>query len=261
MDLNLTMDMMHLCGMLVENYTRFSSLLAQVSEKKMLEPLDEDMQTGKDIVVHVTAWQRRLTQWFRTVAQGEIPHSPEPGMTWDDMDQLNAQTALRDKYRPLEEIASEFHASFQEFLLLVQNFSDEELNTTYPFAWGELNQGEHGHHPWVSALAGPGYAHYQDHIHDLLLRLEPSQRFTPTPKKLISYTGTYTSPGKVPFAFSVVDDQLVAYRNGQTYSCLALDETRFAFKDLGLITFDLILNGRVQTLEWWTRIFVRQKEE
>jgi hypothetical protein len=55
----------------------------------------------------------------------------------------------------------------------------------------------------------------------------------------------------------VVGGQLTAHRKGQTYSSLALDETRFAFKDLGLITFDLIRGGRVQTLEWWTWIFVR----
>lgn len=254
-----TMDMQILFEMLVTNHLRFLTLLGQVSEQKMLEPLDEDAQSGKDIVAHVTAWQRRLTQWFKTVAQGDIPHSPEPGMTWEDMDQLNEQTAQRDRHRTLEEVMNEFQTAFQEFLSLLQDFSDQELNTAYPFAWGELNQGENGRPLWVSALAGPGYAHYQDHIYDFLIRLEPSQRFTPDPERLASYIGTYTSPGKAPFTISVEDGQLVAHRKGQIYSGLALDETRFAFKDLGLITFDLIRDGTMQTLEWWTWIFVRQE--
>ena len=39
--MDLTMDMTILSGMLVENYARFSSLLARVSEKKMLALLAE----------------------------------------------------------------------------------------------------------------------------------------------------------------------------------------------------------------------------
>lgn len=253
------MEMANLFAMLVENYTGFSSLIAQVSEKRMLEPLVEDTQTGKDIVAHVAAWQRRLTQWFRTVAQGEIPRSPEPDMTWDDMDQLNAQTAQRDKYRTLEEVITEYLAAFEEFLVLVQTFSQEELNTIYPFAWGELNQGEKGRPLWVSALAGPGYAHYQDHMYDLLLRLEPSQRFRQRPDSLASYAGTYALPERTPFMFSVEDGQLVAHRRGEAFSSLAFDETRFAFKDLGLITFNLESDGTVSSLEWWTWIFVRER--
>jgi hypothetical protein len=253
------MDMPTLFRMLVTNHLRFLSLLGGVSEKKMLEPLDENRQTGKDIVAHVTAWQRRQTQWFRTVAQGGIPHSPEPGMTWEDMDQLNERTAQRDRHRTLEEVMAELRASFEEFLLLIQSFSDEELNTAYPFAWGELYQGESSRHLWVSALAGPGYAHYQDHMYDLLLRLEPSQICKPSPEKLASHVGTYTHPSRAPFIFTVVDGELVAHRKGRTFSSIALDETSFAFKDLGLITFDVIRNGTVHTLEWWTRIFVRQK--
>lgn len=72
--MEMTMDMATLLKMLSANYRRFSSLLTQVSEKKMLEPLAEDIQTGKDIVAHVIAWQRRLTHWFQTVAQGKVPH-------------------------------------------------------------------------------------------------------------------------------------------------------------------------------------------
>lgn len=255
--MEMTMDMATLFEMLTANYTRFSSLIARMSEKKMLEPSDEDTQSGKDIIAHVTSWQRRLTHWFQTVAQGKVPHSPEPGMTWEDMDRLNEQAALRDRHRTLEEVMTGFHASFQEFLSLVQSFSEEELNTTYPFAWGELNEGETGRPLWISALAGPGYAHYQDHFYDLLLRLEPSQRFTPNQHRLASYTGTYTLPARAPFMFSIKDGQLVAHRRGEVFSSLALDETRFAFKDLGLVTFNLEADGSVSSLEWWTWGFVR----
>lgn len=249
-----------LLDMLITNHARFADLLAKVSEERMLRPLDGDTQTGKDIVAHVTAWQRRLLNWFEVVKQGGTPSSPEPGKTWEDMDQLNEQTAQRDRLRSLEEVMADFHAAFQAFLSLIQSFSDDDLKATYPFAWGELNQWDDGRPLWISALAGPGYAHYQDHIYDLLLRLEPSQRCKPGPEKLASHVGTYTHPSKAPFTFTVVDGQLVAHREGQTFSSIALDETSFAFKDLGLITFDVIRNGTMHTLEWWTWIFVRAED-
>lgn len=254
------MDKIKLLDMLISNHALFERLVSQVSGERMLGPLEGDPRSGKDIVAHVTTWQRRLTDWFKVVARGGIPHSPEPGTTWEDMDRLNEQTVLRDKSRSLEDIMFDFHQSFQAFITLVQSFSEEDLNTQYPFAWGELSAGEESRPLWVSVIAGPGYAHYQDHIFDLLWRVDPARRFTPELETLKSYVGTYARPQREPFIFSVEDGHLLARSWGQTFSCLALDETRFAFQDLGLITFYPALNGTVPTLEWWTWLFNRVEE-
>ena len=121
------MDKTTLLDMLVSNHTRFESILAQINPAKMLEPLEGDAQSGKDIVAHVTIWQRRLVNWFALAAQGGIPHSPEAGLTWQDMDQLNEQTEQRNKDRSLEDIIGDFRQSFQEFSTLVQDLRKQEL--------------------------------------------------------------------------------------------------------------------------------------
>ena len=254
------MDKTTLLAMLVSNHTRFESILAQVSPEKMRKPLEGDAQSGKDIVAHVTTWQRRLVNWFAVAAQGGTPHSPEAGSTWKDMDRLNEQAEERNKDRSLEEIIGDFHQSFQEFLTLVQGFSEEELNAAYPFAWGELRKGEESRPLWVSALAGPGYAHYQDHFFDLLKRVDPAQRFTPDSELLNAYVGTYALPPQQPFTFSVEDGRLLVHRKGQTFPCIALDEQRFAFEEVGLITFHLTSDGTAPTLEWWTWLFTCTNE-
>lgn len=249
-----------LLDMLVSNHTRFESILAQINPAKMLEPLEGDAQSGKDIVAHVTTWQRRLVNWFAIAAQGGIPHSPEPGLTWHDMDQLNEQAEQRNKDRLLEDIIGDFRQSFQEFLTLVHGFSEEELNVSYPFAWGELRPGEESRPLWVSALAGPGYAHYQDHFYDLLKCVDPLQRFIPDPELLKPYVGIYALSPQPSFTFSIKDGHLLMQREGRTFSCIVLDEQRFAFEDVGLITFYPDSDGTVPTLEWWAWHFKRAEQ-
>jgi hypothetical protein len=254
------MDKTTLLDMLVSNHIRFESLIAQISPEKMLKPLEGDVQSGKDIVSHVTTWQHRLINWFAIVAQGGIPHSPEPGLTWQNMDQLNEQAEQRNKDRSLEYIIGDFRQSFQEFITLIKGFSEEELNTSYPFAWGELRHGEENRQLWVSALAGPGYAHYQDHFYDLLKRVDPAQHFIPDPELLKSYIGTYALPPRPSFTFSIEEGHLRVARKGRIFSCIPLDEQRFAFEDVGLITFYPDSDGTVSTLEWWAWHFRRTEE-
>ena len=251
------MEKTTLLELITSNHTCFEQLVTQVGQEKMMTPLIEDGKTGKDIVAHVATWQRRLNNWFQIARQGSIPHSPESGTTWNNMDRLNAETLQRDKDRSLDDVLTDFQQSFQGFLTLVQSFSDEELQASYPFAWGGLHAGEEERPLWVSVLAGPGYAHYQDHIFDLLRRIEPEKHYKPRSEALQTYTGAYTHPDKSPFSFSIQDENLLLHTESETFSCLVLDETRFAFQDVGLVTFYPALDGTVPTMEWWAWHFTR----
>jgi hypothetical protein len=35
-----------------------------------------------------------MVQWVGETLRGEVPETPAPGMTWDDLDRLNEQTYL-----------------------------------------------------------------------------------------------------------------------------------------------------------------------
>ena len=41
--------------------------------------------------------------------RGDVPEMLSPGMTWDDLDQMNEQTYLENRDKPLAEVLSEFH--------------------------------------------------------------------------------------------------------------------------------------------------------
>lgn len=174
------MDSATLLNKLRNNRALYEHAVSQVSETRMIEPSGKDQRSGKDIIAHLTAWEQRAIQWLKTVARGETPHSPEPGATWDDMDRLNAQSLAQNKHRTLQEVREASQQSFQELLELIQAFSEDELTVPRPFAWvWQGDPPEKGKPLWKSILAGPCYAHYQDHLYDFLVRTDPALRFIP----------------------------------------------------------------------------------
>lgn len=254
------MDKVTLLNTLHTNRELFENVVSQVSEPLMIEPIGKDQQCGKDIIAHLTAWEQRVLRWLRTATSGETPQSPEPGKTWDDMDQLNAESLAQNKDRSLQEVFAVSQHSFQELLQQIEVFSDEELNIARSFAWvWQGDSPEQGKPLWKSILGGPCYAHYQDHMYDFLVRTDPSHRFVPDPTIMQRYAGSYLNEQIGTLAFRVADNTLLLCIpwQEQEIPALALDNRRFAYEDFGLITFNTAEDNTALSLEWWTRTFLR----
>ena len=252
------MDNATLLNKLRNNRALYEHTVAQVSETRLIEPSGKDQHSGKDIIAHLTAWEQRAIQWLKTAARGETPHSPEPGATWDDMDRLNAQSFAQNKHRTLLEVREASQQSFQELLELIQAFSEDELTVPRPFAWvWQGDPPEKGKPLWKSILAGPCYAHYQDHLYDFLVRTDPALRFIPDLTIIQQYAGTYSHEriGALAFRISGRDLLLRMPWQEQEIPGLALDNTHIAYEDFGLITFHTTPDGAVSSLEWWTNLF------
>jgi len=247
-----------LLHLLQDNRARFERLVSQVSEISMIEPRGRDQQSGKDVIAHLTTWEKRAVLWLKTAACGETPHSPEPGATWDDMDRLNAQTLARNKYRSLQQVQVDSQHSFQELVEQIQAFSEDELTVPRPFAWvWQGDSPERGRPLWKSILAGPCYAHYQDHMYDFLVRIDLALRFVPDLTIMQRYTGNYNNERLGVMVFCVSDENLLLRIPSQEQEIpgLAVDNTHIAYEDFGLITFHTAADGTVSSLEWWTNLF------
>lgn len=244
------------------NRALFERLIARVDEQHLLEAQDEQTPSAKDTIAHLTAWEQRVILWLKTVAQGEIPQSPAPGATWNDMDRLNALTLAQNRGRALQEVLADSQRSFQELLAQIDVFSDEELTMPRPFSWLGIDEGEDNVPLWRSILGGPCYAHYQDHFYDFLCLLEPAEQFIPDTDTIQSYAGRYVRPGFGDLVFRVEQETLALYPWGQEQGipALAVDATRFAYEDFGMVTFSVATDGRVPTLEWWTYLFTRTED-
>lgn len=132
--------------------------LEQLSEAEMLLPGVDGEQTVKDIIAHLTVWDRRGTEWIRAAARGEMPQMPEPGKTWDDLDHLNEETYRANRDRPLKAILAEFAVAYPPLLGAVEAFPEGELAR-------QITRYKGGQPEVMTArrLIAWRYRHYRDH--------------------------------------------------------------------------------------------------
>ncbi|MDQ2716037.1 MAG: ClbS/DfsB family four-helix bundle protein, partial [Chloroflexota bacterium] len=186
---------------------------------------------------------------------GKSPEIPAPGVTWDDMDQLNERTFARDRDRSLQEVLENSQRSFQQLLAQVQAFSEEELTDPQRFAWMS------GAPLWQRIIAGPGYGHYQAHLYDLLQLTDRRYWFKPDPTLLTKYVGIYTDADGDSVKTQLEGDQLVftlpKSEGEQEVTSMAVDTTRFAYENGGLVEFLIANNGEPEAIRWWGFVYPR----
>ncbi len=242
-----------LLRMLEDNCDLFEQTLAKVREPLLTQPPTAGGLSAKDIVAHRTAWEGRLIGWLEAAARGESAPIPEPGATWDDVDRLNAVTFAANRERPLDEVLRDKRRSFTRLVQLVAGFSDDELTNRERYPWLDVQP------LWRRIARGPGIGHYQAHLYDLWLRIEPARRFVPDTALLERLAGTYAA-GDEQRTFAVESDHLLMLggRDGQLRKpCVALDPVHFAYEEGGTVTFDVEEDGTARGMEVWTHRFQR----
>ena len=134
----------------------FEEQLEGLDEEKMLQPTLDGDWSIKDILAHITTWEKRMVKWMEQTTQGETPQMLPPGMTWDDLDLWNEQTYVENKDFPLPKVLSDFHASFNQVLEIVEALSEEDLTNPERFEWRK------GKPLWQIVSANTHW-HYADH--------------------------------------------------------------------------------------------------
>ena len=114
--------------------------------------------TAADHLMHVVAWHRRLLGWMADEAAGREVVRPEPGYTFEQVDELNDRDLLAARGTPLAEAWRQFDETLTAVLALVESLSDDELNTPGRYRWlpddGVL---------WYP-VGGNSFDHYEEHI-------------------------------------------------------------------------------------------------
>jgi hypothetical protein len=143
------------------------AVLDELSEDRMVDPGLEGGWSVKDILAHITWWEQRMVGWLRGSYAGKTPERPAPGMTWDDLDSLNAQTYLENKDRGLGEVMTESRLSYREALAEVEKMTDADLLDGDRFEW---RKGD----PMWHMVAANTWWHYKEHREDIGRWLEES---------------------------------------------------------------------------------------
>jgi hypothetical protein len=95
----------------------------------------------KDIIAHITAWERYGIGWIQYLAQGKKPEMPVPETSMDlvrrNMAAMNAEIHRKNQNRPLGEVLDESRQSFELLVKEIEALPEESLDVTFNYEWAE----------------------------------------------------------------------------------------------------------------------------
>jgi hypothetical protein len=103
-----------------------------LTQADMITPRSEVEWSTKDILVHLSAWEKYLLDRLGYVLTGTIPLYPAMA-NWDDVHRFNAQVYAENKDRPLTSVVIEFRSLYRGVMTAIEALSDEQLNQAYSY--------------------------------------------------------------------------------------------------------------------------------
>ena len=146
---------------------RLDQLFASLNDANMLLPARDDGWTAKDILAHVTTWERRLITWIQRWCSTGDPARPEVGIVWKGIDPLNERDYLAARATPLIAVRRQAASSCDAVLAAVEAFSDLEF-AVHP----DLDDGP----SWSWIIGANTHEHYLEHRGELEAWLERSAK-------------------------------------------------------------------------------------
>lgn len=157
------MDQAELLKLIAESHDQMERLLASMDERQLTQPGVYDNLSVKDILAHLSAWERLADDWIGAGLCGERPVVYTPGFEVNDPDDeaimhlLNDHIYQENRDRPLAEVLTQFRATHFHTLELVQALSEIDLNDPNRFDWCNSR-------PLWTLIAVNTYEHYEEHI-------------------------------------------------------------------------------------------------
>jgi hypothetical protein len=130
---------------------RWDALLAEVGEARMTQAGVEGEWSVKDIIAHVTWFEREMVGLLQA-------HALVGSELWNlAQDERNAAIYEQNRGRPLSDVLAEARLVFEQLAAAAQSLSDEDLTDPLRFAGmpGDWT-------PW-RILAGNSFEHYGQH--------------------------------------------------------------------------------------------------
>lgn len=118
-------------------------------ERQAVGQVDE--WAPKDLVAHVTAWQKYLADWLSAV----MKEQPRP--EFEDYEGFNRQIFFKYQHTPLSELMEMAEEVKVELISLISTFSEDDLTNPDRYSWREGR-------PLWRGIAGTGYSHLMNHL-------------------------------------------------------------------------------------------------
>jgi hypothetical protein len=151
--MGILMKKSELLDWLKQENQQWEALLEPIAPTRMDQPGVAGLWSMKDMVAHLTGWNRHLIARLRAAQQGE----PEPPPPWplllENEDEINAWIYETNQGRSVREILDESRQVFQQLLAVIESLPDD---TRIEPEW---------HLVWLDNKRFPA-GEFFDHFHD-----------------------------------------------------------------------------------------------
>ncbi len=104
----------------------------ELSESELVTPRAEGEWSVKDILVHLSAWEKYLLDRLSYMMTGMNPRYPAMA-NWDDVHHFNAHVYAENLDRPLTSVVIEFRNLYRGVMTVIEGLSDEQLFQPYSY--------------------------------------------------------------------------------------------------------------------------------
>lgn len=130
------MNKSELLDWLQKEYQKWEAFLDQIGEARMEQPGVAADWSMKDIVAHLTGWNRWLVIRMQAAQRGD----PEPPPPWPPQvqseDEINAWIYESNRERSLGEVLEDMHQDHQQLLSFVEGLSDDmRIDRDWRLVW------------------------------------------------------------------------------------------------------------------------------
>ncbi len=134
---------------------RWEALLRQVGPDRMELRGVTGEWSVKDIVAHLTAWERRAIASLKAVQTGTWPQPPEWPYNLDG-DGINAWIFAAHRGRQVQDVLNESRQVFDQLVQAVELVTEQDLTAMGRFEWLQGNS-------LIASIGGNSFEHYQEH--------------------------------------------------------------------------------------------------
>src|SRR6476661_1266951 len=143
------MDRARILATLQAKHAELEAALARIPDARMGEPHFEGGWSAKDLLAHITFWERRTLGRIQATLRDE----PLPAFFSGNLDEVNAQAFAASRDRLLAEVRADFDRTFQDVLAQVEALGEDDLSDPRRFPWARGA-------PLRRFLNLDGYGHY-----------------------------------------------------------------------------------------------------
>ena len=141
------------------NRSEREALLAAIERmgrERLEAPVLDGGWTVKDVLSHISTWERRIVRAVGQGQRGERVDWPEPGvpLTDDGVDEVNARDFAAHRGDALPNVVAESQASFDALMSCVDAMTEADVMSAPP--WRNI--------PMHLMIGANAWEHYREHI-------------------------------------------------------------------------------------------------